>query len=173
MNVHAEARVDRPLDDVVIETLVAQGVVDPHNQWYSNALSAIRALFGASQPARSPRQWERLTGIPRKNIYRWLKWVSFPTPTEWAVLSRLLWAQRTLCRYGRVRIAAEAAGFPDTFTYSNQMYRALQVRPSDVKHLTPEQFMVLWIERKRSRFGKPREDRHVCPLCQQDMPHAS
>lgn len=155
----------RPLDEVVIEALVEQLNINPHDPALSNALKLVRRMFDSPKPIRSVHQWSKRTGVSRRSIVRHMAWAGFPHPVQWKMLSQLLWAQRTLYRVRRANRAAYAAGYPDPFTYSNQMLKVLGTRPSDVMHLTPDQLMAHWIERYRDQFGAPRAQHGRCPTC--------
>lgn len=160
----------RPFDEVVIEGLLAAGLgINPHDQTQGRALALVRKLLTAEPPVRSVYGWGRAVHLSRRTIGRYLAWAGFPKPTEWAQLACLLRAQRTLQRYGKVNRAAYAAGYPDPFTYSNQMHRVIGCRPKQVRMLSPDQLMSAWIERMRPSFRAPLPKHGRCPFCQRMM----
>lgn len=150
--------------DRVVTHFVDRGVLRPE----SRATSYVRSILAAPPEALRVRRIARRVYASRRTLGRHFRADGLPAPIDWVALARAVLAHRTFVRGGPLRIAAEAAGYPDQFTMSNAMNRIFRIRPSQLRSVSWCELLDLWISRQRERgtlTGPPPTMPAGCPLC--------
>ena len=148
----------------VIAHLVERGILRRE----SRAADHVRSIFAAPPEAlRVGRMARRVYTSPR-TLGRHFRAEGLPSPVDWVALAKAMRAHRTIVRGGPLRLAASAAGYPDQFTMSNAIHRIAGLRPSQLRDVSWDAFLDVWIARQRERgalTGPPMPATPSCPVC--------
>jgi AraC-like DNA-binding protein len=150
--------------DGVIAHFVKRDVLRPERR----ATSYVRSILAAPPEALRVDRIARRVYASRRTIGRHMRAEGLPAPVDWVALARAIGAHRTILRGGPLRVAAAAAGYPDQFTMSNAIYRIIGIRPSQLRNVSREELLDVWIQRQRERGNltdAPPAPLRSCPLC--------
>ncbi|MGH7476310.1 MAG: helix-turn-helix domain-containing protein [Longimicrobiales bacterium] len=116
------------------------------------ARACLRAVFVYSSDVTAVGALARRLAVSRRTLGRHFAAWGLPAPSRWLQLARVI---RAVVRLQAERLtvtrAAFAAGYPDAFTFSNQMKRLTGFRPSEATVRLGWQWVVeAWLERERS-----------------------
>lgn len=153
-------------NDSIIEHLVQRAIVQPDGR----AVGYVRSILEAPSEALRVSRVARRTYVSRRTLGRHLRREGVPAAIDWVALARAVRAHRTILRGGPLRIAAAAAGYPDQFAMSNAIHRITGMRPSQLRNLSSEALLDLWIARQRERgniTGPLEPAPAACPVCGQ------
>jgi AraC-like DNA-binding protein len=134
----------------------------------SAAASHVRTIFSAPHEALRVSRIAQRTYASRRTLGRHFRAEGLPAPMDWVALARAVCAHRTILRGGPLRIAASAAGYPDQFTMSNAIHRITGMRPTQLRNVSWDALLDVWIARQRERgtlTGRPESAPATCPLC--------
>ena len=148
----------------LIAHLVERGILRRE----SRAAGHVRSIFAAPPDALRVGRIARRVYISRRTLGRHFRAEGLPSPVDWVALARAMCAHRTIVRGGPLRLAASAAGYPDQFTMSNAIHRIAGLRPSQLRDVSWDTFLDVWIARQRERgtlTGPPLAATPSCPLC--------
>jgi AraC-like DNA-binding protein len=158
---HTQAHTDA---ERVVAHFVQRDILRPESRATSYVLSILAAPPEALRVSRVARR----VYASRRTLGRHFRCEGLPAPIDWVALARIVCAHRTILRGGPLRIAALAAGYPDQFTMSNAIHRITGIRPSQLRNLSWNALLDVWIARQRERgalTGPPASAPVVCPLC--------
>lgn len=137
----------------------------------SRAASDIAAIVKASEELGTVTQVARRLTTSRRTIGRHLAAANLPAPSRWLQFSRMFRA--ALLLQGQDTTVARAArrlGYPDGFTFSNQMKRLIGLRPTAVRqYLGWEWIIEAWLAREFSHS----RDRSLIAKSNRALPHVS
>lgn len=90
------------------------------------------------------------TGIQLRTLRREFDRYALPQPSQWVQLVNMLCAMLPLIDQEKttIREASKAAGYPDQFTFSNQMHRIVGIRPAAAleQGLTSRDLIQRWMD---------------------------
>jgi AraC-like DNA-binding protein len=152
--------------DRVVTHFAERGVLRPE----SRATSYVRSILAAPPESLRVARIARRVYASRRTLARHFRAEGLPSPVDWVALARAVCAHRTILRGGPLRIAVAAAGYPDQFTMSNAIHRITGMRPSQLRNISRDGLLDVWIARQRERgalSGPPAPVPAGCPLCGQ------
>lgn len=133
-------RKDKAFADEVVGELKRNGVQDE---------KILKLLHDcATTGTRRVEKLAQRAGVARRTLQREFDRTKLGSPNEWIQLIGILRVMRQLEKApdGSIRAAAIACGYPDPFTFSNQMHRLLNIRPAAAREakLTLSQLVDRW-----------------------------
>lgn len=161
----AATRKDTPTEvDRIIEHFVRREALRPGGQ----AAALVSRIFTAPPECLRVGRIARRVHVSRRTLGRRFRAESVPSPVDWIVLARAVYAHRSILRGRSLREAAVAAGYADQFTMSNAIHRITGLRPSRLQEVSREEMLDTWIARQRDHgafAGPAPPSPRTCPLC--------